>query len=141
MGYLTAYTLSITNISGPERVSALSYAAAELGVFEEDYRHGAAKNKLETDDIKWYEHESDMKSVSFRLPGVRLRLHGEGEDQGDVWVKEFQDGEMFEFMKDSERLAAYDALARQFIEKVDSGLALSTRTYGEFKRILEGRKS
>lgn len=34
----------------------------------------------------------------------------------------------------------YDALAEEFIQKVDSGRARSKRTYSEFKRILNREK-
>lgn len=39
-------------------------------------------------------------------------------------------------MNDQDALAAYDALARIFIEKVESGRAHSVKTYAEFKRLL-----
>ena len=39
-------------------------------------------------------------------------------------------------LPDAEALAAYDKLAREFMAKVDRGEAKSTRTYEEFRRIL-----
>ena len=45
-----------------------------------------------TDSVKWYTHEQDMKSLSRRYPNKVFRLEGEGEDNGDKWVKYFQSG-------------------------------------------------
>jgi hypothetical protein len=45
-------------------------------------------------EVKWYEHEKDMKEFSKRFPKVLFTLRGEGEESGDVWVKYFQNGKM-----------------------------------------------
>jgi hypothetical protein len=39
--------------------------------------------------IKWYEHEEEMLRLSYAFPNTIFILHGEGEEQGDVWKKRF----------------------------------------------------
>lgn len=38
---------------------------------------------------KWYEHEEEMLGLSYAFPNTIFILHGEGEEQGDVWKKRF----------------------------------------------------
>ena len=42
--------------------------------------------------VKWYKWESDMRGLSREFPGVLFKLHGEGEENGDVWDAYFLDG-------------------------------------------------
>jgi hypothetical protein len=46
------------------------------------------------DEMKWYEHEDDMKNFSKLFPKVLFTLEGTGEEAGDMWVKYFQNGKM-----------------------------------------------
>lgn len=47
-----------------------------------------------SDEMKWYQHEEDMKVLSAKYPDVLFTLHGEGEEACDVWVKYFKGGLM-----------------------------------------------
>jgi hypothetical protein len=38
---------------------------------------------------KWYKHEEEMLRLSYAFPNTVFILHGEGEEQGDVWKKRF----------------------------------------------------
>lgn len=42
----------------------------------------------------WYDHEQDMMKFSKKYPNTTFRLTGEGEEQGDVWVKFFKNGQV-----------------------------------------------
>lgn len=46
------------------------------------------------DECKWYDHEEDMILLSQEFPNVLFKLHGEGEENGDIWDKYFMDGKM-----------------------------------------------
>ena len=50
-------------------------------------RHGDSDNTT-----KWYDYESDMRSMSQHFKGVLFTLYGEGEEAGDIWKKYFLDG-------------------------------------------------
>lgn len=50
---------------------------------------------LESNDgSKWYEHEEEMRDLSKEFPDVVFKLHGEGEDNEDIWDKYFMNGKM-----------------------------------------------
>lgn len=46
------------------------------------------------DAVKWYEHEGDMLLLSERYPELVFELHGEGEENDDMWYKYFKNGKM-----------------------------------------------
>lgn len=48
----------------------------------------------ESDDLKWYDHEKEMRKLSEEFPDVLFKLHGEGEDNDDIWDKYFMSGKM-----------------------------------------------
>lgn len=48
----------------------------------------------ESDSLKWYDHEKEMKQLSKEFPDVLFKLHGEGEDKYDIWDKYFMGGKM-----------------------------------------------
>ena len=47
---------------------------------------GIDLNELEmADEAKWYDYREEMIELSEAFPAVLLTLHGEGEENGDVW--------------------------------------------------------
>lgn len=46
------------------------------------------------EEERWYQHEADMIELSKRHPTIMFTLEGEGEWQGDVWIKHFKDGKV-----------------------------------------------
>ena len=46
------------------------------------------------DEIKWYEHEKDMRAYSLKHPETVFVLKGEGEEAGDIWVEYYKNGKM-----------------------------------------------
>ena len=48
----------------------------------------------ENESVKWYEWETDMRTLSAEFPTVLFTLHGEGENNHDMWIAYFLDGKM-----------------------------------------------
>lgn len=48
------------------------------------------------DSCKWYEHDQFMLPLSADVPNVLFTLHGEGEENGDIWNKYYLNGKMQE---------------------------------------------
>lgn len=78
MGYYTRFSLSWNDFSVD--------AEQEISVF-------LGYNPF-NDEIKWYEHEKDMKEYSKTHPEVLFNLYGEGEEYPDIWHKYFKNGKM-----------------------------------------------
>ena len=88
MGYYTAFTLSIENKGNFD----LKDLVKKL---KEDCEHAQSAfddDGNDSDDIKWYEHVEDLCAFSLKHPEVVFKLHGEGEETGDLWDKYFQNG-------------------------------------------------
>ena len=47
-------------------------------------------------DIKWYEHDSHMKELSEYFESTMFSLQGDGEEQGDEWIKYYKGGQSYE---------------------------------------------
>lgn len=54
---------------------------------------GISQDGSSSDGCKWYEHETDMLTMSNEIPDVVFKLLGEGEESGDIWVKYFLNGQ------------------------------------------------
>ena len=87
MGYYTKYNLEIKTNS----ITDIIY----------DLRHRIEDAKMAIDeigdsygDIKWHDHEKDMKEFSKIYPNCLFILKGEGKEGDDLWVKYFQNGKM-----------------------------------------------
>ena len=90
MGYYTYVNMEI-NEGGP----TLEQVAETVGDVTKDtdinYWVGALQGENE---VKWYEHESDMRKVSRRHPEAVFTLRGEGEDPADQWVEYYKNGKL-----------------------------------------------
>lgn len=87
MGYYTRYTLT------QERnlVSPATFAALIAGNEEASYALSSDGSST-GEESKWYRNEEDMCGFSQREPMVLFKLHGEGEEAGDIWDKYFAGG-------------------------------------------------
>jgi hypothetical protein len=85
MGYSTTYT--ITKVDGDAKAFRDAFC-----------RHREAKEngyrwfgiQVESEPTKWYEHEAHIIYAMLESGVTAVDLHGEGEEQGDVWDKEFR---------------------------------------------------
>ena len=107
MGYYTHYRLTIapeTFIKTRKQMAIVDGERREVDIEEEVYlidtlREACKGDYLyssleDSDDMKWYEHESDLRSLSIQYPEVLFTLNGTGEVSGDIWVKFFKYGKM-----------------------------------------------
>ena len=101
MGYYTQYNLSIVcdlnaemGVDKPYSIQQMldwcktnyddnGCLRAVLSAMEEGYA---------CDDMKWYEHDKDMKALSSAFPNVLFCLDGKGEDDDDLWRSYFLNG-------------------------------------------------
>lgn len=86
MAYYTNYNLTIHGASTDVEESELIEEVVDISGY----------SCLFDDSIKWYDHESDLKIVSAKYPEIVFKLHGEGEESGDIWNKYFKAGKMQE---------------------------------------------
>lgn len=84
MGYQTTY--SITKFDGDMQEFARAFSAHKEA---KENGYGWFGFMSDSEPWKWYEHEEHIKSAMLASASNRLTLHGEGEEQGDVWDKEF----------------------------------------------------
>lgn len=94
MGYNTYYTLNVSNAPNTVLLSDDTYNRLEeafdhLGWFEE----GSIRDSLSV-CARWYNYEEDMLAFSRKFPEVLFELHGEGENNDDMWYAYFLDGKI-----------------------------------------------
>lgn len=108
MGYYTDYKLTIEKED--ESVSAYDIASKMKEMYDkneafypliddiedvlEDER-SKEKNSLSLksyEEAKWYDNPEDMHELSKTFPNVIFVLHGEGEEQGDIWSTYYKNG-------------------------------------------------
>ena len=118
MGYNTYYELTVDYSKG--QVEKEKAKEAEIQEIKDSNLSETTKNRLISDinkeyqnhyvtesDVvniigfnpfggksKWYDHESDMISVSKKFNGVIFVLFGDGDDSEDMWKKYFYNGKM-----------------------------------------------
>lgn len=85
MGYYTQYTMRKTDSSPTVQDVAITLANTNGSDHWLEILNGSY-------DVKWYEHEKDMKEVSLKYPNQVIALHGVGEENGDEWIKYFYNG-------------------------------------------------
>lgn len=89
MGYYTTFELEILDI-GSENLDQIRKTFVSEG-----YEMRAAEILDErTDDLKWYDHDDDMRKFSSFFPTAVFKLSGYGEEAGDVWVTYYHGGKM-----------------------------------------------
>ncbi|MCY9052493.1 hypothetical protein MOE90_02145 [Bacillus spizizenii] len=86
MGYYTDYKLEID----PEPIGLLKYLTKNDLL--DSYLFYALTDR--GSEMKWYDHEDDMKDISKAFPEALFTLNGDGEESGDVWRKYFKNGKM-----------------------------------------------
>lgn len=83
MGYYTDYFLSL--VEGPEEEFDIMLDTLK-SEYDMDFSEGLV-------NAKWYRWAEDMESVSKRYPNVLVELSGSGEEQDDIWLARFKNGD------------------------------------------------
>jgi hypothetical protein len=116
MGYYTEYSLHIDNSQVKDEVDKKKQSEIQeiqqsnisdelknrlIGDIEKTYQTSVVTlndvighltyNPFD-DKCKWYEHTDDMIMVSMKYPKVIFSLYGNGEENGDMWVEYFMNG-------------------------------------------------
>lgn len=84
MGYITYFSLS--KIEGSEQ-DYTAFVERLLDLTGMDFRS-------EADEGKWYDWETDMRSLSQEYPNLLVELCGNGEENDDTWQARFKGGDM-----------------------------------------------
>ena len=95
MGYQTSYSLKSSK-EGLVKTLVESSLENDGGNAGGELHYAIDIDGSPNDCVKWYDHETEMREISKKNPGVIFTLHGEGEESGDVWKKYFLDGKMQE---------------------------------------------
>ena len=90
MGYTTYFTVARNDGEPftPEQLEALD----QLSVFNEETEEGDERVVALEGAAKWYDFVVDMKKFSRAFPKTVFKLHGEGEQNDDLWDAYFKDG-------------------------------------------------
>ena len=98
MGYYTKYKLTVRNVDRPymplspeeEKIMAQRLYEIIWG-YKDDYKPRYFEDILE-EEMKWYEHESDMFTFSKEYPNYVFLLEGIGSTHDDQWRLYAYDG-------------------------------------------------
>lgn len=87
MGYYTDYRLEIIGEDSENVIKELrfQYRNAEYALTE---------NGNSCEPARWYDYENDMRSFSIQYPKLIFKLYGEGDADGNTWLKYFKNGKM-----------------------------------------------
>lgn len=97
MGYYTTYSMTVHNVKDKEQFDALCESLDAYGILRYALDSGSMYEDTAEfcsyNEVKWYEHEEDMKDISKKFPDMVFQLRGYGEDPEDIWEKYFKYGD------------------------------------------------
>jgi hypothetical protein len=85
MGYVTVYELYFSPVDDKK---------IESKILKYDFGDLTVEEVMNVVDMKWYDHEEDIRKLSKKFKNVLFTLHGCGEEKTDIWVKYFKNGKM-----------------------------------------------
>jgi hypothetical protein len=99
MGYRTYYTLAVEGVNeqgeridiSPEQEESI---IAQLREENEDARFAIDEGGMPEAHTSWWEYERELVEFSKKHPGILFTLHGEGDDNEDIWDSYFLDGKV-----------------------------------------------
>lgn len=90
MGYYTRYKLTVVN-QDHNQYALLTQFMATKPETSEGYEWREVFN-MTSDNIKWYSYRQDVLNLSVEYPDLVFKLHGDGEEPGDMWNHYFKNG-------------------------------------------------
>lgn len=88
MGYYTNYSLYVESDNiAPDLFEQIKYEVQKMNVL------GWGWGRWSTYD-KWYDYNQDMLLLSKKFPEVLFYLHGEGDNEEDLWDAYYQNGKV-----------------------------------------------
>lgn len=107
MGYYTQFTIQIFDKNGKDLTdeiqdeSEIDDILLSLDKYPESMKSLVSELKqdsfyglLSEQACKWYDHEEVLTELSKKYPKFVFRLFGNGEEQGDMWMKYFYNGKV-----------------------------------------------
>jgi len=99
VGYYTSYEVTVTGFNDADEAEFAQFKLKKaVSCYPVDItlsgRTGKKLLAFETDDIMWYMWESELIEFSRTFPHLRIEIHGEGEENGDMWKARIQNGEV-----------------------------------------------
>ena len=112
MGYNTRYSLSAQLLINNQPAKLVDdtpvYSLIESLRAEYDNAQYALNGDGSTNnEAKWYEHTEDLVKFSAKHPNILFTLHGDGEENDDVWNKYFLNGKV-QIAKAEIQIAPFD---------------------------------
>lgn len=103
MGYYTYHELEVVSEVGESKIREMEQYIVDneldwqLNKFNGRERLKFAVNKYGDSDLaeeprKWYESTEDMAKMTLAFPNILFKMHGEGEEAGDLWDCYYKNG-------------------------------------------------
>lgn len=101
MGYYTRYNLEARGNINKQIQQEITKALDDMDIlnyalWDPGFEDIESLNWYSCDDVKWYEHQGQMKELSLKFPDITFELQGKGEEEDDYWREYYHDG-MLEF--------------------------------------------
>lgn len=95
MGYYTDYDLEVQG--SKEDIEKFDEDIESYNIeFVSGYGKVQAVLEGEFKEVKWYEHDGDMVTLSEKYPNLLFILNGVGEEFPDFWRKYYKNGKFVE---------------------------------------------
>ena len=87
MGYYTYFNMDVENATSDDIPKIVEFMKEKgiIGYALDEYFESC-------DCVKWYSEPEDMVEVSLAFPHVHFIVHGQGEEQGDIWDHHYLNG-------------------------------------------------
>jgi len=97
MGYYTYHELEIVSKVEESKIKEIEQYIVNNELYDELYKFNGKESLkfavneygekcyLSEEPRKWYTSTNDMMKMTLAFPNILFKIHGEGEDTGDLW--------------------------------------------------------